>query len=95
MGAGFTAGGGRVIDSGWVRGNLARVRAQQPSSLLFAVDSSGSMGAAASNGTRQQVAAAAILSGLEALGSQDEFGLWTFSTASESGRRSPPWSPPR
>ena len=45
-----------------------------PSSLLFAVDSSGSMGAAASNGTRQQVAAAAILSGLEALGSQDEFG---------------------
>ncbi len=61
------------------------IRAQQPSSLLFAVDSSGSMGAAASNGTRQQVAAAAILSGLEALGSQDEFALWTFSTAAESG----------
>jgi Ca-activated chloride channel homolog len=76
---------GLVKPQQWQDANLARVRAQQPSSLLFAVDSSGSMGAAASNGTRQQVAAAAILSGLEALGSQDEFGLWTFSTASESG----------
>ena len=69
----------------WQDANLARVRAQQPSSLLFAVDSSGSMGAAASNGTRQQVAAAAVLSGLEALGNRDEFALWTFSTAVESG----------
>jgi uncharacterized protein with von Willebrand factor type A (vWA) domain len=43
------------------------------------------MSAPASNGTRQQVAAAAILSGLEALGPQDEFALWTFSTAVESG----------
>ena len=43
------------------------------------------MSAPAFNGTRQQVAAAAILSGLEALGPQDEFALWTFSTAVESG----------
>ena len=76
---------GPVQPKRWQDANLDRIRAQQPSSLLFAVDSSGSMGAPASNGTRQQVAAAAILSGLEALGSQDEFGLWTFSTASESG----------
>jgi Ca-activated chloride channel family protein len=76
---------GPVEPQRWQDANLDRLRAQQPSSLLFAVDSSGSMGAAASNGSRQQVAAAAILSGLEALGSQDEFGLWTFSTASESG----------
>lgn len=76
---------GPVEPQRWQNANLDRIRAQRPSSLLFAVDSSGSMGAAASNGTRQQVAAAAILSGLEALGSQDEFGLWTFSTAAEPG----------
>jgi Mg-chelatase subunit ChlD len=76
---------GPVNSQRWQGANLDRIQAQQPSSLLFAVDSSGSMSAPASNGTRQQVAAAAILSGLEALGPQDEFELWTFSTAVESG----------
>jgi Ca-activated chloride channel homolog len=76
---------GPVDPQRWQAANLERARAQQPSTLLFAVDSSESMTAPAANGSRQQVAAAAIRSGLEALGPQDEFALWTFSTAAESG----------
>ena len=76
---------GPVSMARWQAASELREKARRPSDLLFAVDSSGSMATVGANGSRQQLAAAAILSGLTRLGPQDEFGLWSFPDAAGTG----------
>ncbi|HVH22035.1 MAG TPA: substrate-binding domain-containing protein [Pseudonocardia sp.] len=76
---------GPVSAARWQTANEQREKARRPSDLLFAVDSSGSMATAGANGSRQQLAAAAILSGLTRLGPLDGFGLWSFPDAAGTG----------
>jgi hypothetical protein len=76
---------GPVPAARWQAANELREKARRPSDLLFAVDSSGSMATAGANGTRLQVAAAAILSGLTRLGPLDGFGLWSFPDTAGTG----------
>jgi Mg-chelatase subunit ChlD len=65
------------------------LQAQKPGRVLLALDTSGSMTAAAgpAGTTRFTLASRAISQALGQMGSKDQFGLWTFAGAGRAGHQ--------